>query len=374
MKELLKKWRYYSLSAEDYKKCMNKIFYDNLFNLRQANIVVAILAACFAIFPILVEQKYFKAFIYLGSAFIAMLMSISVDIKHKRRNEKRQAGNKFIYTMIVLYYTNVILFGIYLGVFANPGKLAVSFMGILICALILFNLPSFLNLCLTLGALALFITASVIEKSLQDWSLDVVNALFAGFIGLFMCWKITVYRLTLAATAIKLENETTVDPLTQLKNRRDFMQTIQRCLSNYRKSDDLLCLGILDIDKFKNYNDFYGHPKGDECLKTISKALVNLKENMGIYAARIGGEEFALIWFEQDSSKVYIAASKINQMIRDLNIPHEKSDVAPYVTISMGIHIAKCGAFTDVQALYDLADKALYTAKLGGRDRYVITV
>jgi diguanylate cyclase (GGDEF)-like protein len=168
-------------------------------------------------------------------------------------------------------------------------------------------------------------------------------------------------------------NQSTVDELTQLKNRRDFMNTFQRTLTNFRQSDNFLCIAILDIDFFKRYNDCYGHPKGDECLHNIGNAFKDLQNNLNIYAARVGGEEFAFIWFEKEAANAYNVASLLNTAIYDLNIPHEKSDVAPCVTVSVGIHVVRCGTSEDINTLYNSADKALYVAKKNGRNRAVIS-
>jgi len=92
-----------------------------------------------------------------------------------------------------------------------------------------------------------------------------------------------------------------------------------------------------------------------------------------IYAARVGGEEFALLWFEKDVANVDNIASLIRNAINDLHIPHEKSEIAEYVTISIGIHVVKCDASNDMQVIYDSADKALYAAKRDGRNCVVIT-
>ena len=150
------------------------------------------------------------------------------------------------------------------------------------------------------------------------------------------------------------------------------MQTFQRFIVNPRQPDNYLCLAIIDIDFFKRYNDHYGHPKGDECLRNIGKVLNSLNESMNIYVSRIGGEEFAMLWFDKDVLNAKEIAAKVNQMIRDLNIEHEHSEIAPYVTISIGVHISLCGTIKDKQILYDLADKALYAAKTSGRNCAVI--
>jgi diguanylate cyclase (GGDEF)-like protein len=295
-----------------------------------------------------------------------------------RRNEDKMK-KKFIYALISLTYVNITAFGIYLGVWANPGMIAGTYLGILICALLLFYIPAVYHLCLTLCSMIIFMVLAVIFKSQVTNRIDIPNVFFAGAISLVIGWQVIMNRLSLASYAGNMEDErdnyyvqSTIDELTQLKNRRDFTNTIQRTVTNYRQSDNFLCVAILDIDFFKNYNDYYGHPEGDECLRKIGKALKDLHKNNNIYAARIGGEEFALIWFEEDITETQNVASCVCEKIRGLNIRHEKSEAAPYVTVSVGVNVVRCGTLFDIDTLYNLADKALYVAKKSGRNRVVI--
>jgi len=349
-------WRYYGLGEDEYKSCIKMTFAKNLNALCKANLIVAVLSVCFSIFPVLIEGKIKKATFYFATAVAAVFLYFFARYKDNQYKNGYNISDRLIYTSIVLYFVNVIFFGIYLGVWANPGKIAGVFLVIIMCALFLFNIPAVLHLFLTLGALSSFMVSSVSVKPPEDWSFDLPNSLFAACIGLYFGWHIIMHRISQASLAKKLEiernsyfDQSTVDELTQLKNRRDFMQTFQRFLTNPRQSDaDLfLCIGILDIDYFKNYNDHYGHPMGDDCLRAIGKTLKVLHDTMGIYSARVGGEEFALLWFEKDLENVNKFASQINSIICDLNIPHEKSDIAPHITVSVGVHIAQCGTSHD---------------------------
>jgi diguanylate cyclase (GGDEF)-like protein len=379
MNTLFYKWRYYSLGFDEYKKCIDRAFTDNVYKLFLANRSVAIFALIFTIYPLFVAKNYFNALFYVGTSIIALFFTIYSNNLCKQQKNGKILKKSFIYFLITLYYINVIVFGIYLGVWANPGKYAVSFMGILICALFLFNISPMFFLLHTISAMAIFMVTTSLVKPLDCSTMDITNSLFAGLLSLYFGWQIITHRITSTLTIDELENErnnyfdqSTIDELTQLKNRRDFMQTFQRFIVNPRQSDNYLCLAIMDIDFFKHYNDHYGHPKGDECLRNIGKALNSLNESMNIYVSRIGGEEFAMLWFEKDALNVKEIAAKVNQMIRDLNIEHEHSEIAPYVTISIGVHISPCGAINDKQILYDLADKALYTAKTRGRNCAVV--
>jgi diguanylate cyclase (GGDEF)-like protein len=219
--------------------------------------------------------------------------------------------------------------------------------------------------------MVVFIVSTVLVKEPHNWIYDIENVLIAGSVSLLFSWQITMQRLVSALKESRLEEENTVDELTRLKNRRDFMQTFQRRVSNYRSYDDWLCIAIMDIDYFKDYNDHYGHPQGDECLRAIGGVLNSLEE-LGIYAARVGGEEFALIWHEKDSGSIKKTIFKIQHIIHELQIPHEKSQVAAHITVSMGIHTVRSGESDNIHILYDMADKALYTAKRSGRNRAVV--
>jgi diguanylate cyclase (GGDEF)-like protein len=367
--------RFYSIGREQYSECMNKVFSNNLLNLRQANIIVAIFVSLFSLFPILVEKNILKMFVYLAVAAIAIIIAVICNYNLQKIN----VSEKFIYALITLFYANIMLFGIYLSVWSNPDTLASIFYMLLICALLLFVMSPIYNFILTFIILAVFIASAVIVNEYEVFIFNVVNAVIAGMISLYFTWQITKLKLSLEYSTGKLEeerskylNQSAIDELTQLRNRRDYMQTFQRFVHNFRASDDWFCVAISDIDFFKNYNDHYGHPKGDDCLRAVGGVLNNLRETIGVYTARVGGEEFSMLWFEKDVSNVDSVIKKVTDLIKDLKIPHEKSKVSEYVTMSIGVYVVRCSASNDVQTLYDAADKALYMAKAGGRNCAVV--
>ncbi|MCL2266482.1 MAG: GGDEF domain-containing protein [Treponema sp.] len=354
---------------------MNNVFQNNLLSLRQANIIVVLFAGCLSVFPVFFEDYNFvKAGIHLGVAVIALLISFYANYVMQQLN----VSNRVVYVLETLFYANVLIFGTYLDIWSKPFSIAALFPCLLICSLLTFVNPPHFNLCLTLGAIIIFIISAVIVNPVDEIIFYIGNSVVAGFLSLFFSWQITKLRLGLEITATNLENErnkyvdqSITDELTQLKNRRDFNQTFHRFLSNYRASDDWLCIALADIDFFKLYNDHYGHPKGDDCLRGIGAALNSLSA-LGVYAARVGGEEFALLWFEKDPSHVEQVVSQWTETIRNLKIQHEKSKVSEYVTMSIGIYVVRCGSRHDTQELYDLADKALYTAKSSGRNCAIV--
>jgi diguanylate cyclase (GGDEF)-like protein len=374
MWNLYNSWRYYSYGREQYNKSMSKVFNSNLQSLRDCNKIVAIFVGCCSFIPIVFENDIRKAGIFLAVALIAFLLSAYTNYKM----QVEFVNNQFIYTITVIFYANIVLLGVYIGVWSNPNALAASFLCILICALLMFINPPLFNLCLTLAAMFVFIVSTVAVKSYEIWVFDVIDTIIAGIISLYFNWHISRLRLGLEISTDMLEDDrnkyldqSTTDELTQLRNRRDFMQTFQRYLSNYRSSDDWLCIAICDIDFFKNYNDHYGHPKGDECLRGVGRVLNSLRD-LRVYSARVGGEEFAMLWFEQDVTHIKEVVSSTTNGISGLKIPHEKSKVSPFISLSIGIYVVRCGSSSEASTLYSLADQTLYTAKENGRNRAII--
>jgi diguanylate cyclase (GGDEF)-like protein len=359
---------------------MKKTLKINLNSLLHGNILTAVLAGLFASFPILVDFDLKRAAIYFLASFFALIFALAVGWEIRRtKNRNELINKKFVYISTVAYYFNIILFGMYLSVWSDTGNYAVTIMIIFVCALTLFIFSPVFILCLTACAMAGFIIAVIFAKSPQLYIIDITNVIFAGLISLFFCWRISMLRMVAILNTNKLEgernkylDESMIDELTKLRNRRDFMQTFKRFVLNFRTSDIWLCIGMADIDFFKNYNDHYGHPKGDDCLRAIGGAFNRLKETMGVYCARVGGEEFAMLWFEKDASHVDEVVNRFNKLIKTLKIPHEKSSVNEYVTMSLGVYVERCGASKDTEELYNLADKCLYTAKESGRNCAII--
>ena len=162
----------------------------------------------------------------------------------------------------------------------------------------------------------------------------------------------------------------TTDGLTQVTNRRGFDERLQSEWLRLMRGQQELSLIMLDVDFFKRYNDCYGHQAGDICLVQVAKAAAQAVKRSSDLFVRYGGEEFAVILPNTDAAGAIAVAEFIQQAIRDLKIPHRKSDVSEFVTVSMGIATIIPSFGTSSDELVARADKALYSAKQLGRDRY----
>lgn len=162
----------------------------------------------------------------------------------------------------------------------------------------------------------------------------------------------------------KYENLSLVDALTGVPNRRSF---------DARLAQSACCASVgmlmIDVDLFKNYNDSLGHLAGDKCLVATARAMQATLYRHDDTLFRYGGEEFAVILEDVVAQQALAVAERIMDRIRSLRLPHPDSAVAPYVTVSIGVAVARRGEGCSGAELVARADKALYRAKAGGRDR-----
>jgi diguanylate cyclase (GGDEF)-like protein len=163
-----------------------------------------------------------------------------------------------------------------------------------------------------------------------------------------------------------------VDGLTGIANRRYFDVAIDRELRRAQRLGGTLSLLLTDIDSFKAYNDHFGHQAGDTCLSAVAQALAARLKRPADVAARYGGEEFAAILPDTDAAQARQLAENIREYVASLNLPHAPGAVRPYVTLSIGVASMDQGRLDNPAALIEAADKALYAAKRGGRDRVVV--
>ncbi len=170
-----------------------------------------------------------------------------------------------------------------------------------------------------------------------------------------------------------LERLASEDPLTGLANRREFDRELDREILRARRTGQPIALAMLDVDHFKAYNDAYGHPQGDECLRRIAQVLKTHGRRAGDLVARLGGEEFALLLPDMGPDLSEELAHRVLQVMVDEQIPHTGAPTLGYVTLSIGVATVRGKALQDLTAknLVDKADAALYEAKAAGRNRMV---
>jgi diguanylate cyclase (GGDEF)-like protein len=183
-------------------------------------------------------------------------------------------------------------------------------------------------------------------------------------------------QLRVKHMADELRRTATTDALTGVSNRRHFDELLEREWLRARRCGDPVSLLMIDVDHFKLYNDLYGHPKGDICLRHVAQVLMRASRRPADVVARYGGEEFMILLPQTPRQGAQHVARQVLDAVAAFGILHDDSQTTHYVSVSVGIacfdDASACRAheshsFLGASDLVRAADKALYSAKHAGR-------
>lgn len=224
------------------------------------------------------------------------------------------------------------------------------------------RISSVLSVPMVLGArtIGVFTVYSADKRGFSDDDIGFLSAL-AG-------------QTAVAEETARLHEETEklslIDELTSLYNVRKLKTSLREEIGRSKRFGHNFSFIMADIDFFKNYNDRYGHKAGDAVLRNVAFSIVSASRSVDM-SFRYGGEEFCLILPETDRAEALEVAERIRKTVEDLPIVGEEKQPSGKLTISMGISVYPEDT-TDRDALIEIADKALYTAKRAGRNRIVV--
>jgi diguanylate cyclase (GGDEF)-like protein/PAS domain S-box-containing protein len=178
-------------------------------------------------------------------------------------------------------------------------------------------------------------------------------------------------KLALSNLRLKdeLREQAVRDPLTGLFNRRYLEDSLMRELHRARRGSGLLCLVMLDLDQFKQFNDSFGHSAGDQMLRALAQLLQQHLRDSDILC-RYGGEEFVLVLPDSSLADTLERVEQVRVLVKDLRVGPGEQMLQP-VTLSAGVAGAYEHGF-DARELLRAADNAMYAAKRAGRDRIVV--
>jgi diguanylate cyclase (GGDEF)-like protein len=205
------------------------------------------------------------------------------------------------------------------------------------------------------------------EWRVRAWIIGTLTAVLdASLIALAVMFARQLRRRGAVEAELRVQADT--DALTSLANRRAFETRADHEWARARRSGLPLSLALLDVDRFKLYNDRYGHLAGDDALAAVAHALGAHTRRASDCAARYGGEEFVLLLPETGEAPALVLVEKVRAAIEALALPHADSPNG-VLTVSVGVACTTQSAFADWRALTDAAHAALYTAKRSGRNR-----
>lgn len=182
---------------------------------------------------------------------------------------------------------------------------------------------------------------------------------------------VAVRERRLLEHAESLRARSYIDGLTGIANRRHFDVALERELRRALRADGALALLLVDIDSFKAYNDHFGHQQGDSCLTLVAQELAGMLKRPADLAARYGGEEFAAVLPDTTLEQARVLADRIRAHVAGLGLEQAPAAHHPKVTLSIGVAAFDRARLNVPEALIEAADKALYAAKRGGRNRVV---
>lgn len=171
----------------------------------------------------------------------------------------------------------------------------------------------------------------------------------------------------------RLQHLVGLDGLTEVANRRRFDEYLHQEWQRLTRIQQPLSLILADIDHFKAYNDTYGHPAGDDCLRQVAQTMQRAVQRATDLVARYGGEEFGVILPHTSQEGARRVAANLQAQVQALQLPHRGSRVSAVVTLSLGVVTTTPHLCSTPAALLSAADEALYQAKRAGRNRAIMT-
>ncbi len=184
------------------------------------------------------------------------------------------------------------------------------------------------------------------------------------------------YRQAIEAELIEANRQlkalVNLDGLTQVANRHCFDEYFEREWLRSQREQTYLAIILCDVDYFKRYNDRFGHQAGDVCLQKVAQGISQAIKRPADLVARYGGEEFVVILPQTKGEMALQIAETIRECIIDLNLEHPESDASDRVSLSLGITSMIPSLLYTKEQLLETADKALYEAKMQGRNRAIL--
>lgn len=207
---------------------------------------------------------------------------------------------------------------------------------------------------------AYMVISKLIKMQYRDYTLVIIMKLNPSF-------SFGAFSETDAIDNItKLSSNLVIDPLTNIFNRKYYMDNIDFMMQSAMKQRKPLCLACIDIDNFKRFNDTYGHEFGDLVLKQVAKLMTEATNVMEeVYNVRIGGDEFLIIGVNIDKKRFKAIMNKLCLMVDDCKLPYGREKVG--IRISIGVSEMLSDGINNYKALYDKADTQLYAAKEAGK-------
>lgn len=354
--------RFHQRSRLCFTRMRGEIARSNLTMLRRVSAAFELFLLLYGIIAALVFQNtqldwYYRAF---------AVLNLPLTVCFYWYGRRRPPSFPLIQAACILTVVLVLGFTICICIFPYPARPAIFFPLAYMLVTVLFTLPLWqIALTLTLET-GIYLAGVWLIKSPEAWPYDFAGALTTWALGFFFLYWVTDLRMRDAEARLALEELSRTDPLTGLPNRRAMEEDVARGYRRCQRAGLSVAMAMLDVDDFKDFNDRFGHPAGDRCLKALGDILGAFAAEQGVLAARYGGEEFLLFLPGSTREDGVALAQAFLERVHGSGL--HTPDGAP-VTLSIGV-AAELPPETGTHAqLLKRADEALYRAKSAGKDR-----
>ncbi len=367
----IRRLRYLGFDRETMESCLEAMTRENLNLVRKMSVVVLGLTAAISLFFLFVVRNTLRIAIIWGVLALSLAAFFWSGRLLRQKTLDRAAANRLITAYSILAFSCAC----YTGTFGAGGNLGVTAVWLLLFLLVVFDRPPLENAAIFAPCAALFIACSALVKPPDKTAYDALHILLSLLVGLIISYnkahmqvQALVADRQLRVANYALYHTSTTDMLTGLPNRRLTMKLLAETMGECRKKGMPLALMVLDVDGFKGYNDRYGHPQGDWLMARLGALMGGFAEENGISIGRIGGEEFMALWAEPSQQRAEELCESLRRAVEQLGEKHESSQVAPVVTVSVGLFFGELPPAAQPERAYELADRALYRAKEAGRN------
>lgn len=305
----------------------------------------------------------------------AMLLFVVFRVDHYRSLEMLA----FFAACLLLYNT------VLMQDFASTEALGLVFRGILVMLLVLFMLelrfPYFLTIYLAIGGELIYQYSYFLDLGGSETNAAIVSIIFLFVVGAVYRWQqerqrriVFALNTTLVDLHLKLkdanqqlEKQAHTDALTGLANRREYDRFLHIEDQRSKRTNRKYALAIIDIDHFKLINDTHGHDVGDLILKRLATAFTDNSRQYEL-VARIGGDEFAIIFSEIDKEQIVAKLNSLRKIVQDTDF----KDIGDSLSCTVSIGITISSADKSIAEVQKSADQALYRAKDNGRNQAIL--
>lgn len=367
--QVMHRWRYLGYDSKIVQRYRAETDRTNLKTLKRLCILTLAVFDVLAIFYSTVQRETESVILVVFAAgFVLTLYSYTCDLLRTVSAGPIRGTRSLVYLISAILY----ICGIFSGTLLAHDELGVLPIWMFLLVQISFDIPPVQNVLTVLPFASLYLVISAMTKTPEHVQYDALYTLLSVSVGLFISYhqahlalENVIAKSNLQKANFALYHTATTDELTGLMNRRMLFDRYDQLAAACVENGQSLACAVLDIDDYKQFNDTYGHPEGDELLRRIGAAYRGYGEKNQIDVGRIGGEEFLAVWPENSVTRCEAVAEDLRRAIENMNIPHKSAIDHKQVTMSVGFCLLPPNM---VRSAYFYADKALYRAKDAGKN------